>query len=31
VWVRFVYLPNSVDEAVSRAIARKVQMINAVF
>jgi SNF2 family DNA or RNA helicase len=31
VWVRFVYLPNSVDEAVSRAIARKVQMISAVF
>jgi SWI/SNF-related matrix-associated actin-dependent regulator of chromatin subfamily A-like protein 1 len=27
VFVRFVYLPNSIDEAVSRAIARKVQMI----
>jgi SWI/SNF-related matrix-associated actin-dependent regulator of chromatin subfamily A-like protein 1 len=31
VWVRFVYLPDSVDEAVSRALARKVVMIEGVF
>jgi SNF2 family DNA or RNA helicase len=31
VWVRFMYLPNSVDEAVSCALARKTQMIEAVF
>lgn len=31
VWVRFVYLPDSIDEAVSRALARKVVMIEGVF